>query len=76
MFLWVLMITSESNRAWPGDVSLADGYADAGLPAPSRIRTLKLAMIEANVAELIGSVAPAILQSVRAELREILGLAP
>lgn len=74
MFLWVLMITSESNRAWPGDVSLADGYSAAGLPAPSRIRTLKIATIEASVAKPVGSVAPAVLESVRAELRAILGL--
>ena len=30
--------TSAENRAWPGDVSLGDLYAEAGLPAPSVIR--------------------------------------
>jgi mRNA interferase MazF len=34
--LWVAMITSAENRAWPGDdVPLGGCYRDVGLPAPS-----------------------------------------
>lgn len=52
--LWVLMITSAENRGWPGDVEITD-IDKAGLPAPSVIRTAKIATIEAKDAERIGS---------------------
>jgi mRNA interferase MazF len=48
--LWVLMITSAANRAWPGDIPIED-LAAAGLPAPSILRTAKVATIEAAVAD-------------------------
>jgi mRNA interferase MazF len=51
--LWVLMITSAQNRGWPGDVTIPDPAA-AGLPAPSIVRTAKIATIEAEDAECIG----------------------
>jgi mRNA interferase MazF len=54
--LWVAMITSAENRAWPEDVPFGDTYADAGLPAPSLIRPCKLATIESGHAEKIGRV--------------------
>ncbi|MDA8232005.1 MAG: type II toxin-antitoxin system PemK/MazF family toxin [Magnetospirillum sp.] len=56
--LWVLMITSAENRGWPGDVEVSD-LAAAGLPAPSVVRTAKIATIEARDAERIGSLAAA-----------------
>lgn len=73
MLLWVLMITSEGNRRWPGDVRLGDGFATAGLPAPSVVRTLKIATIETIAAERIGAITPAMLATVRAELQHLLG---
>lgn len=54
--LWVAMITSAGNRAWPEDVPFGDTYAMAGLPAPSLIRPCKLATIESGHAEKIGRV--------------------
>jgi mRNA interferase MazF len=54
--LWVAMITSAENRAWPEDVPFGATYADAGLPAPSLIRPCKLATIESGHAEKIGRV--------------------
>jgi len=48
--LWVLMITSAENRPWPGDVSLAKGYRQAGLPAPSLVRTAKIGRVARAVA--------------------------
>jgi mRNA interferase MazF len=54
--LWVAMITSAENRAWPEDVPFGDTYAKAGLPAPSLIRPCKLATIESGHAEKIGRV--------------------
>jgi mRNA interferase MazF len=53
--LWVLMITSAENRPWPDDVPVAD-LAKAGLPAPSVIRTAKIATIEVGDAERLGKV--------------------
>ena len=51
--LWVLMITSRENRGWVGDVEVSD-LAGAGLPAPSVVRTAKIATIDAKEAEVIG----------------------
>lgn len=52
--LWVLMITSQANRSWPGDVTVSD-LVRSGLPAPSVVRTAKIATIEAKEAERIGT---------------------
>jgi len=79
--LWVLMITSAENRPWPGDVAIADPAA-AGLPAPSVIRTAKIATIEAADATRLGALAPAAFALVKARVLETLtaaarpGLAP
>ena len=54
--LWVAMITSADNRSWADDVSLAETYADAGLPAPSVIRPAKIATIDVAVATRLGRV--------------------
>ncbi|WP_295243872.1 type II toxin-antitoxin system PemK/MazF family toxin [uncultured Brevundimonas sp.] len=54
--LWVVMITSADNRSWADDVSLAETYADAGLPAPSVIRPAKIATIDVAVATRLGRV--------------------
>jgi len=70
-FLWVLMITSAENRGWPGDVSVSN-LAMAGLPAPSVIRTAKIATIEAVDAERLGRVpAPALKQALLRVGREL-----
>lgn len=52
--IWVLMITSAENRGWPGDVEISDPSA-AGLPAPSVVRTAKIAAIDVRDAERLGS---------------------
>ena len=43
--LWVAMITSAENKRWSSDVAVAD-LDRAGLPAPSVVRTAKIACIE------------------------------
>lgn len=53
--LWVVMITSAENRGWPGDVAVSD-LEGAGLPAPSVIRTAKIATIESTAATLLGRI--------------------
>ncbi|MEZ5788710.1 MAG: type II toxin-antitoxin system PemK/MazF family toxin [Xanthobacteraceae bacterium] len=45
--LWIAMITSATNKGWPCDVLIAD-LANAGLPAPSVVRTAKLACIDSG----------------------------
>jgi mRNA interferase MazF len=72
--LWVLMITSAGNRGWPGDVSLIDEYAAAGLPIPSVIRTTKIATIEARHAQRIGRLSSEVRDEVATVLRQHLGL--
>jgi mRNA interferase MazF len=52
--LWVLMITSQRNKGWQGDVEIADTIG-AGLGVPSVIRTAKIMTVEARSAELIGA---------------------
>lgn len=62
--LWVLMITSADNRRWPGDVDLEGSYADVGLPAPSVIRTAKIATIESARSGRIGKIDEDVLNEV------------
>ena len=69
--LWVLMITSAHNRGWPGDVMISDLTA-CGLPAPSLVRTEKIATIEARDAQVMGVLAEVDRGAVTAGLRRIL----
>jgi mRNA interferase MazF len=71
--LWVVMITSASNRGWPGDVPLAEGYREMGLPVASTIRTAKIATIDAAYADGIGKVNAGLRERVASVLREHLG---
>lgn len=70
--LWVVMITSAANRGWPGDVSFGPAYEAAGLPAPSVVRSTKIATIDAHRADRLGrapdSVVAEVLRSIRATL--------
>jgi len=69
--LWEVMITAAENRAWPGDVALADARR-AGLSIPSVIRPTKIATIEASQATHIGRVTPAERRGVERAIRAIL----
>jgi len=71
--LWLLMITSAENRGWDGDVEIAN-LAAAGLPAPSVVRTAKVATIDARDAEPLGKVAVRVLTEVKRHLGRTLGL--
>jgi mRNA interferase MazF len=51
--LWVVMITSGNNAAWPADVPITD-LRSAGLPAPSVVRCAKVATIAASEGQKIG----------------------
>ncbi len=65
--LWVLMVTSASHRRWAGDVVVSD-LAAAGLPAPSVVRTAKIATIEVQEALALGRLTRADDEAVRGEL--------
>ncbi|MDE2256733.1 MAG: hypothetical protein KGK05_03100 [Xanthomonadaceae bacterium] len=67
------MITSAANRGWDGDVNLVN-LAGAGLPAPSVIRTAKIATIDARDAERLGKITTGTLTVVKNRLRKTLGL--
>lgn len=75
LLLWVLMITSSENRSWPGDVALPVGDAHLGLDAPSAVRTLKIATIEADQARPVGRVSATVLKQIDQRLSAHLGLA-
>jgi mRNA-degrading endonuclease toxin of MazEF toxin-antitoxin module len=70
--LWVVMITSAENRGWPGDVEIGDA-ASAGLPAPSVVRTAKIATVDLSRAEPRGRIDAAALASVRTAIAGRLG---
>jgi len=71
--LWVSMITSAENRAWPSDIALSD-LSGTGLPVPSLIRTAKIATIEARDAELLGHIDTATFTAARHRIAEHFGL--
>lgn len=75
MLLWVMMITSAENRPWPGDVALPTGDSGLGLDAPSIVRTLKVATIEADQVRPVGRVSAALLRRIDQLLLAHLGLA-
>jgi mRNA interferase MazF len=70
--VWVLMITSADNRAWPSDVAVSD-LATAGLPAASVVRTAKVAVIDLRDAERLGTLPKADRSAIAANLSEHLG---
>jgi mRNA interferase MazF len=70
--LWVLMITSAENRGWPGDLAITNP-AGAGLPAPSVIRTAKIATIEAAHASRLGRIPAALRGRVLGQVAAALG---
>lgn len=74
-FYWVLMITSADHRRWPGDVALGRRHGEAGLPAPSLIRTSKMATVESDRMESLGKMPETFMGAVDAEIDTILGRA-
>jgi mRNA interferase MazF len=72
--LWVVMVTSAENRGWTGDVAVSDLVA-TGLPAPSVVRTAKIATIQAREATRLGSLPASDRVAVAERLHEAIGAA-
>jgi mRNA interferase MazF len=71
--IWVAMITSADNAPWSCDVTIVD-LARAGLPAPSVVRTAKIACIEpARIERRAGRLDKATAKAVAQKLRGYLG---
>lgn len=68
---WVLMITSAANRGWEGDVEIGD-LAQAGLPAPSVVRSAKIATIDSTDADYLGRVTAEVLATVHRHVAALL----
>jgi mRNA interferase MazF len=71
--LWAMMITNALRPDWPGDIVISDHQA-IGLPHTSKIRTAKIATLEADGAEKIGRISDALLMEVREALKANLGI--
>jgi mRNA interferase MazF len=71
--IWVAMITSAENAPWSCDVTIAD-LARAGLPAPSVVRTAKIACIEpARIERRAGRLDKAAAKAVAQKLKGFMG---
>ena len=71
--LWVAMITSAVNEGWASDIEISS-VANSGLSAPSVIRPVKIATIEADrVLRKLGNLGPKEIRAVKTALSKILG---
>jgi mRNA interferase MazF len=70
--LWVAMITSADNPAWPDDVTLSGSQLSAGLTAASVVRPCKLATIEAAHCERLGEIDDGSTQQVLSVIHRLL----
>ena len=70
--VWVIMITSASRSAWPGDI-IIDDFAGRGLPIASKIRTEKIMTLDAGGAQFVGKLTARELDTVRERLSLHLG---
>lgn len=69
---WAMMVTNALRPGWPGDLIIED-LAAAGLSHPSKIRTAKIATLEAQGAEPIGRIDYALLADVLERITAYLG---
>lgn len=71
--VWIVMVTSAENRTWPEDVPLDDRYRDCGLPAPSVVRPVKIATVDATRIDRIGALPADVLERVDRAVLSVLG---
>lgn len=70
---WAMMITNADRTAWPGDILIAD-HRSLGLPIRSKIRSAKIATLEAQSAVLLGTLAEDELELVEIQLERVLAM--
>jgi mRNA interferase MazF len=71
--VWLAMVTSADNRRWDCDIDVSDLRA-AGLPAPSLVRSAKIATVDADrVLQRVGRLAAKDARAVQAQLKLFLG---
>jgi mRNA interferase MazF len=71
--VWLAMITSAENAAWPSDVPITD-LRRAGLPAPCVVRPAKIACIEpGRIDRRVGRLDKAAARTVDRRVRGFLG---
>lgn len=68
-----MMITNADRTAWPGDILIAD-HRSLGLPIRSKIRSAKIATLEAQSAVLLGTLAEDELELVEIQLERVLAM--
>ena len=73
LLIWAAMITSARRPSWPGDVMI-DDHAASRLPIPSKVRTSKIATLEAGSTERIGRLIRDALAAVQQETFKNVGL--
>lgn len=72
--IWIAMITSAANRAWPSDVAIGS-LSLAGLPAASVVRPAKIACIEPDrIVKAVGWIDARELAAVLKAIGRYLGL--
>lgn len=71
--IWVAMVTSAANEPWPGDVTITE-LKRAGLPAPSVVRSAKIACIDpGRIDRRLGRLDKTAARAVAQRLRGFLG---
>ncbi|MEK7265335.1 MAG: type II toxin-antitoxin system PemK/MazF family toxin [Pseudomonadota bacterium] len=72
--VWLAMITSASNPRWDCDIEIGNLSA-AGLPAPSLVRSAKLATVDVNrIVRRIGRLAGPDATRVKAQFKALSGI--
>ena len=70
--VWLAMVTSASNRRWDCDVPVGD-LGLAGLPAPSLVRPVKIATVDADrILQRIGRLTAKDARAVETQLKAYL----
>jgi mRNA interferase MazF len=70
--VWLAMVTSAVNPRWDCDVDISD-LKPTGLPAPSRIRPVKIATADtARIVRVIGHLSAADAKALKAKLAALL----
>jgi mRNA-degrading endonuclease toxin of MazEF toxin-antitoxin module len=65
LLLWTAMITNAERQHWPGDLTIPDAE-ELGLVIPSKVRSTKIAAVEAKTAVRIGRLPDLIWAQLRA----------